>query len=365
VKTDGHFDLIVVGGGPSGAACAAFCAQAGMRVAILERARFPREKVCGDCLNPFAWPVLERLGVGQAVRAEPHTPLDRVELIGANQRRLTFALPKSDAGEIAIRRSILDDLLLRRAQQLGAEVHEDSAVASLSSASAKWKIRTADREFFAPRLVAADGRNSTVARLLGLLPQAARDRVAWQTHVPLPGDLARAVEMRFHAAGYSGLADVGKGLANLCLVARPKRIEELKTWAQDRFALAPGHRWQTITPLSRATVHPEHPGLFLVGDAARVVEPFTGEGIAYALASGELAARHLLKDRPGYADANRRLYAGRLWVNRLARWACLYPRAGSLLLHAPALIGWLTRKVIRPDAPTVSAQTPALPPPPR
>src|SRR4051812_11588533 len=65
-------DVAIVGGGPAGSACAFFCARAGLRTVLVERETFPREKVCGDCLNPSCWPVLERLGVAEAVRRLPH-----------------------------------------------------------------------------------------------------------------------------------------------------------------------------------------------------------------------------------------------------------------------------------------------------
>jgi menaquinone-9 beta-reductase len=98
--------------------------------------------------------------------------------------------------------------------------------------------------------------------------------------------------------------------------------------------------------------------LFLVGDAARVVEPFTGEGIYYALASAELAAKAILFQCNGqgeeevsaaYSAAHKELYRGRLWINRLARAAVLSPRAASLLLEAlrfqPAVLRFLTAKI--------------------
>jgi flavin-dependent dehydrogenase len=92
--------------------------------------------------------------------------------------------------------------------------------------------------------------------------------------------------------------------------------------------------------------------LFLVGDAARVVEPFTGEGIYYALASGALAADCLIRDDlAAYESGHRALYRGRLWINLLARFACKHPSIGSAFVrmaHAmPSALEFLTRKVTR------------------
>src|SRR5204862_1875618 len=75
------FDVAIVGGGPAGSSCAAFCALAGLRTLVLERERFPREKVCGDCLNPSCWSVMERLGLTQRVWDLPHSKLTSVEFI--------------------------------------------------------------------------------------------------------------------------------------------------------------------------------------------------------------------------------------------------------------------------------------------
>src|SRR3954471_10459977 len=114
------FDVAIVGGGPAGASCAAFCAAAGLRTAVLERENFPREKVCGDCMNPACWPVLGRLDLAERVRALPHGKLDRVDFIGIDGRRLSVDLPAGAEAEIAIKRSLFDHLLLERARELGA-----------------------------------------------------------------------------------------------------------------------------------------------------------------------------------------------------------------------------------------------------
>lgn len=354
---ENEYDVAIVGGGPGGATCAAFCAAGGWRTLLIERETFPREKVCGDCLNPAAWPVLARLGVEEAVRALPSSPLREVEFADARGRSIRCALPDGPRAELGIRRSHLDALLLDTAKARGVRVCEGIAVEHVVREGACWRITAGGRTFAARTLVAADGRNSTVARLLGIFPDAAKDRVALQTHFPATPELDGRVVMRFLPWGYSGLAAVGDGLLNLCLVARPRDIGALKAWAVAHFHLPAEQPWRTVTPLSRAAVSPAPAnvgGMVLVGDAARVVEPFTGEGIFYALATGELAARHLLAgDIAGYAKSHAQLYRGRLWVNHFARAACLHPRFASAMVALarrwPSVLQWLTRKVVPPS----------------
>src|ERR671937_3071654 len=108
-------DVAIVGGGPAGASCAAFCAAAGLRTLVLERERFPREKVCGDCINPACWPVLERLQLTQRLRSLPHARLQSVEFIGISGDTVSVDLPSGESSEIAIKRSLFDNLLLTRA----------------------------------------------------------------------------------------------------------------------------------------------------------------------------------------------------------------------------------------------------------
>lgn len=357
------FDVAIVGGGPAGSSCAAFCAAAGLRTLVLEREKFPREKVCGDCLNPACWPILRRLELAERVRSSPHGKLDRVEFIGISGRRVTVELPAGGDAEIAVKRSLFDQLLLDRARELGATVFESVTVTALSSPDPRtdhWVISAGDKAFRARTLIAADGRNSTVARLCGLRPRSAKERVALQTHWPLPPDFGDRVVLEFRPEGYSGQAPVGDRALNICLVSVPAKIAPFRAWAEARFKIPPDHSWRTITPLTREPISPGQPGLFLVGDAARVVEPFTGEGIYYALASGELAAKAIILQRDGgnaedvavaYSAAHTELYRGRLWINRLARAAVLSPRIASALLQVarlqPGLLRFLTAKIVQ------------------
>src|SRR5262245_65867745 len=116
------FDVAIVGGGPAGSSCAAFCAMAGLQSLVLDREKFPREKVCGDCLNPSCWPVLERLKLAQRVRDLPHSKLCSVEFIAIDGSKVIVDLPSNSDCEISVKRALFDDLLLKRARELGANV---------------------------------------------------------------------------------------------------------------------------------------------------------------------------------------------------------------------------------------------------
>lgn len=340
------YDVAIVGGGPAGATCAAFCARAGLTSVVLEREQFPREKVCGDCLNPSVWPVLRRLGIEETVRGLPHAKLERVDFIALNGRSVSADLP--DECEIAVKRSLFDALLLERARQFGADMREQFTVTALDRGE-HWHLNGGEIE--ARWLVAADGRNSTAARLLGLLPRIEKERIALQAHVPRPNDFGDRVVLQLLPSGYSGQAPVNESELNVCLVAKASHLPAMRAWAARRFSLPASQPWRTITPLARAAISPVHRNLLLIGDAARVVEPFTGEGIYYALRSGELAA-DAIATGADYAVAHRAMYRGRLWINTLARAAVVRPRFGSALLGfarlQPRALQLITRKVVAP-----------------
>jgi menaquinone-9 beta-reductase len=371
------FDVAIVGGGPAGSTCAAFCARAGLRALVLEREKFPREKVCGDCLNPSCWPVLERLGLAQRLGDLSHSKLESVEFIAICGRNVIVDLPSGNDCELSVKRSLFDDLLLKRARELGAHVREKTTVTALNCShgsvarlsrdapqgrgyNSHWRIETTSGENFSARiLVGADGRNSTVARLCNLLPRPARERVALQAHIPLPQNFGRRIVLQFLPEGYSGQAPVNETELNLCLVGTPPTISRLRRWAERHFEISTEQPWRSITPLTRSQVPCVHENLFFIGDAARVVEPFTGEGIYYALRSGELAAIAIAKivqgkDRQSalreFSRACAEMYRGRLWINRLARAAVLRPHVGSFFVCAaqiqPAILRLLTRKIV-------------------
>ncbi|HZC35753.1 MAG TPA: FAD-dependent monooxygenase [Chthoniobacterales bacterium] len=346
------YDVVVVGGGPAGAVTAAITAEAGLRTLIIERAFFPRDKVCGDCLNPGCWEVFERLGVVAKIAALPSSRLEWVEFVNLRGVRIRRRLPQKEPGEVALRRRLLDDALLNRAKDLGVEIWHGEPVTGLSEG---WHVQTETRAAQAKFLIAADGRNSSVARYLRHFPQAKTDRIAYQTHFPAKWEPHVALEL--WPEGYLGRQTVDQETVGICVVSRPALAEEFRLKIAKRFGLPSDHRWNSIAPLSRKPIRADHKRLFYVGDAARVVEPFTGEGILYALKSGLLAAETIKKAISSqtdygeeYLEAHRRLYAGRLWINQLARWSVLHPRMSSNLVELfrifPAPLHYLTQKVV-------------------
>ncbi|CAN5372746.1 geranylgeranyl reductase family protein [soil metagenome] len=357
------FDVAIIGAGPAGSTCAILAARAGLDVLLLDRSLFPRHKVCGDCLNPSCWDVFDVLGVSAAVRCLPHERLHAVSFESADGSGTEIALPGGDRGEITALREDLDALLLAEATRTGATVRQGARVRQVARLGSHWALDTEDGSHIAARIVGADGRNSTLCRLLRIAPTHSARRVALQAHVRLDERYRHRVALRLLPEGYCGIAHLPEERMNLCLVSAPNDLTAVRSWAESTFGLPPAEtRWHSIAPLSRKPVSPTPvPGILLVGDAARVVEPFTGEGISYALKTGALAAAALAAMAKDPSQERRALatfrqgcratFRDRLWVNHLARAAVTRPGIGRAALSIgsayPNVLRLLTAKIAR------------------
>jgi flavin-dependent dehydrogenase len=358
------FDIIVVGGGPGGATAAALCTQRGLRVALFEHTRFPRQKVCGDVINPNCWPVLEKLGAAERIRALPHHEIDAALFAAPAGGRVNIPLPR---GAIAIRRSLFDHALLEHARSCGVEVFEDQAVHEITTE--KQVITSLGRYRARTGVIGADGRHSVTARSAGLvrmLPEG-NGHIAFQAHFRASPALDDRVQLHLFHGGYCGVVRVDAERANLCIVT-DRRGARFHNDCEALFAhtvqQSPHFRNLGIDPEPLEPLHSTHPlrrpmniparnGIFLVGDALRVMEPFTGQGIFFALRTAEIVADSV--GSPSHPERNytanvTTLYRQRGRTNEYLCQVMYRERAARavipLVQRLPGLARWLADNVL-------------------
>lgn len=367
-------DVIVAGAGPAGALAALILARAGVRVLLIDRAEFPRAKLCGDSINPGAMAILARHGLEASVRARA-LPITGMRLSGDGVVvRATY--PAGVTGG-SLQRHDLDALMVEAAMAAGARfeglTRVDGAIVESAPGGTRRVTgvhvagpsgRVAERR--APVVIAADGRRSALAFGLGLArhPTAPR-RYALGTYFENVRELGSEGEMHVRTGHYVGIAPVPGGVANVCVVmpmARLKprlagsaaRIVEETVSAdpmlRDRFAQA--RRIAPVAVLGPMAVDHHQgdiDGLLLAGDAAGFVDPITGDGLRLAMRGAELVAAAVLDGGAASLRQLRRLRArelgGKLRVNLALRSLVGFPggvRGASLLARAcPSLFARL------------------------
>jgi flavin-dependent dehydrogenase len=364
--------VLIAGAGPAGAITGLLLARAGVRVRILDRARFPRHKLCGDTINPGALAILERRGL----RDVTHGGLPVDGMVVGGERRVRVDARYGDGCQgIAIPRRVLDQRLLAAAAAAGASIEEgvlvERALVSPDGSTVEGLVIVSGRgeqELRAPVTIAADGAFSRVARSVGLAatPQAPR---RWAIGGFFSGvtEVGGFGEMHVRADCYLGLAPVPDGSTNACLVTADRRM---LARAPDVLAhrlcsdLALGPRFAaarllappvTLGPLAVETSAAGVPGLLLAGDAAGFVDPMTGDGLRFAFRGAELAAAEAARALDeGWQGAHLRLHAARRrefaakWrFNRALRALVAHPAAVRLASHAAALCPPLLRAAVR------------------
>jgi geranylgeranyl reductase family protein len=308
-------DVLVVGAGPAGAAAAAVLAHAGRDVVVIDKARFPRDKICGDGLTTSALRELDALGLDPSDVASWVDVAD-VVVRSPSGRIVRFDLPHDGRFAAVARRADLDDALVQLARRAGAVVHEGCALEALSITADATAIAEVDGlgALQARHVVAADGMWSPTRRLLGLAvdgyrgewhalrqyvtdvsPRAARELVVWFEPDLLPGYM-----WSFPIGG--GLANVGFGIQRdgsyrvgdmgalwRELLCRPHVRELLGPDARPE---GPHRAWPIPARVGELPL--AHGPVLFVGDAAAATDPMTGEGIGQALLTGRWAAEAIL-----------------------------------------------------------------------
>jgi menaquinone-9 beta-reductase len=365
-------DVLIVGAGPAGSVAAAVLARAGARVRIVDRAAFPRDKLCGDTVNPGTLATLRRLALAPAIDL-CGLPVEGMCLTGANGATVEGRYPRGQIGRALLRRHF-DWMLLQDALAAGAQFEsgvavrrplvEGERVAGVRAGGRGWEC-----DLRARVTIAADGRRSTLAFGLGLARHPARPR-RWAigAYVETTGQSTLSPvlgEMHVRPGRYIGIAPVPGGLTNVCLVKpwrpgdrafgnpRELLLGELARdpLLRDRFA---GARVAgppaVLGPLAVDVRHCTIEGLLLAGDAAGFVDPMTGDGLCFAVRGAELAAASALTAlehgwrgvHDSLAYQRRAAFAGKWRFNRTVRALVASPHAVSVAaagaLAAPAVL---------------------------
>lgn len=302
-------DVIVAGGGPAGAATALRLAREGFNVAVVERSAFPRTKPCGEYLSPAAVRALDDLGLAELLR--PYAaPIHGVRLFNRGAR---VEMPLRTPGW-ALPRATLDEVLLNAAREAGVFVIRGRVEdAIMLDEKAGVFVRTPDgglEGIEARALVAADGAHSLIAKICGLAaPQNGTSRFALGGHYRGLHGLDGFVEMFIDGASYFAINPFSSSAANVMLIVGEsdlqRRRENVDAFIAERASALSGNahgfgrgahiegKRVAIGPLEHRALRYTAPRVFLVGDAAHFLDPFTGQGVYMALHGARLAAREI------------------------------------------------------------------------
>jgi len=356
------WDVVVAGAGPAGSIAAMLLARAGARVLLVDRARFPRDKLCGDSLNPGTLALLRRLNLSSWIESHG-TPIDGMLVTGPGGVSVEGRYPSAQRGRIAVRRDV-DHWLLHEALRAGAQFEEQvivrrPRVEQTNDGTSPLHVTglvvaSRDREetaIPARVTIAADGRRSTLAFGLGLARHPVRPR-RWAVGGYFDGvsGISTLGEMHIRAGAYLGVAPISSGLTNVCVVMPGAALGDMRTperairtvidrdpILRERFTSARlVTRPVVLGPLAVDVQASGVPGLLLAGDAAGFVDPMTGDGLRFAVRGAELAAEAALELlATGRADAH-------IWLARRRRdafrWKWTFNRTLRRIVETPAAV---------------------------
>jgi flavin-dependent dehydrogenase len=338
-------------------------ARAGARVRLLDRATFPRDKLCGDTVNPGTLTLLRRLGMSDCIEGHGLV-VDGMTLTGEHGISIAGRYPRGLIGRALVRRDV-DWSLLVRAMAAGAEFEPGVAVRRpiIEPRARGFAVSgvVAGRDGHSSELrarvtIAADGRRSTLSFGLGLArhPRTPR-RWAVGAYFSDVAGLTTFGEMHVRRDRYIGVAAVPGGVTNVCLVkpsqpADPDLVDAESLLMRevgrdpelrDRFAQARLVRPPVVLgPLAVDAKPVAIDGLLVAGDAAGFVDPITGDGLRFAVRGGELAAMAALEAlEHGWSGVHVRLTARR---RREFASKCRFNRAIRALVSSPRAIGAAT-----------------------
>jgi flavin-dependent dehydrogenase len=309
------YDAIIIGGGPAGATVSTLLAQAGLRALLLEKSRFPREKLCGEFITPECLNLFDRLGVRERMFDAGAQMIHQWTLFALDGRGVNVPMEWIADGHkhaIGLSRARMDSILLDRAREAGTDVREGFHVSpnffrqdGLSLIEGRADGETIER-FAAPIVIDASGRNGVFWNQAA--PQASRFEgsrlFGCKIHLRAVEGIRGIGELFFFRDGYGGMSDVENGQTNLCFLTTEATLRAAKGDREKLLDLTmrsnPAARrrlqdvvldgaWLGTGPIVYGR-RKRMPGVISIGDAGAFIDPFTGSGILLALSSGEIAA---------------------------------------------------------------------------
>ena len=353
-----NFDVIVVGGGPAGSAAACYAADEGLKVLLLEKDNYPRDKVCGDAVGGKALKHLEELGILDTLEKSPHFIFDSVIFSNTREEKVKVEIKDSEATGYVYPRINFDWILFNearsRVEDKGGFVIQNFRVNSLlindknnnQIIGVKGKNGTEEKKFYAPITIGAGGVNCPVAKTIitEINDEEFIEKEHWSSsfreywkNVENVNYDKGAIEFHYVDGvipGYFWIFPVGKNTCNVGLGITLKdlknkemKLKELQKYIieekfSNRFKNAElvkdsGKAWQLPLGSPRKTKIKLRRmfgnGCLLIGDAGSLVDPFTGEGIGNALLSAKIAVKHFKQNKNEFDLKSGEEYQKEIW----------------------------------------------------
>ena len=350
------YDVIIAGAGPAGTSAAIHLATTGLKVLLVEQKKFPRPKLCGEFISPECQEHFQKLGVAREIICSDPAAIDQTVFYSSRGHHVS--VPSNWFGQrmaLGLSRAVMDDVLLRRALQVGVEVIEGASVVGPRINTdqvhgLKVRSESGEQEFQAPLTVDATGRARILARKTNHAHKQKPKLIAFKAHFQNTRVAPGACEIYFYRGGYGGLSSIEAGASNLCFIISAEQVKQCHSdpdrvmremvmqnprARQTLESAETTSEWLSASweQFGRQSPAPA-PGLLAIGDAAAFIDPFTGSGMLMALESGELAAEVIVRHRDEldsatlaahYADSYRKKFDSRLKICSLLRRAAFSP----------------------------------------
>lgn len=340
-----NFDLIVVGSGPGGSAAAYFNALEGYRVLLIDKSPFPRDKTCGDGVTGKSLAVLHEMGLSEAITETRQISCDGVIIGAPNQQelRIDISSPDDPLSAFCIERSELDEILHHKASKTvldtgGNVVYATVKEVLVEEGEVVGVVTSTGHEYRATRIIGAGGSNCPVSRWVldqNEVPRQDRNHYSSAIREYWTGVEGNSGEFEIHFVkgilpGYFWIFpisdtkfNIGVGMLLKDMDKQSVKLREMLDYIVNDSHLAP--RFSQASPVEntrkgwllplgsprKGEIMPRKnyaSNCLLIGDAASLVDPFTGEGIGNALVSGKLTASY-----PQFSEGNCRGYQITLW----------------------------------------------------